>query len=338
MEVFGRKPDYDTTKDPVVRMTAVEVRKRLVQYYQAPGRENEIRILFPPGSYLPEFHLPAGPAPSVEPTPVASPAVRWPRAKLLAGLIILCVLTGALVWWTTTASETALDRFWNPILKSPSTVLLCVGDDPFLPSPNGVAPIAREDPVTAETTAADVLRRDTVRYSDALTLAILANFLGSRKQVFRARRTAGMALQDLREGPVVLIGLVANHWTLRLGDQLRFSLANEGGRLFIGDRQNPSNRRWGFDGLNTSLGKIPEAYGILSRVLDPTTGRFVVTVTGLLWGIRAAGECLVDPNCMARAARRAPGDWTHQNIQIVVSTKVIGENCGPPQVIAVHLW
>ena len=58
IEVFGRQPDYDTTQDPVVRMTAVEIRKRLAQYYQTPGHENEIRIDFPPGSYVPEFHPP----------------------------------------------------------------------------------------------------------------------------------------------------------------------------------------------------------------------------------------------------------------------------------------
>src|SRR5262245_4692029 len=34
VEVFGREPDYDTNLDPVVRITAAEIRKRLAQYYQ----------------------------------------------------------------------------------------------------------------------------------------------------------------------------------------------------------------------------------------------------------------------------------------------------------------
>src|SRR3954469_14485143 len=33
VEVFGRQPDYDTAEDPVVRVRATEVRKRLSQYY-----------------------------------------------------------------------------------------------------------------------------------------------------------------------------------------------------------------------------------------------------------------------------------------------------------------
>src|ERR1700727_3120397 len=34
IEVFGRDASYDTTSDPIVRVTAVEIRKRIAQYYQ----------------------------------------------------------------------------------------------------------------------------------------------------------------------------------------------------------------------------------------------------------------------------------------------------------------
>ena len=36
IEVFGRAPDYDTAQDPVVRIRAAYVRKRLAEYYQKP--------------------------------------------------------------------------------------------------------------------------------------------------------------------------------------------------------------------------------------------------------------------------------------------------------------
>jgi len=32
IEVFGRAPDYDTAEDPVVRLRAADVRKRVAQY------------------------------------------------------------------------------------------------------------------------------------------------------------------------------------------------------------------------------------------------------------------------------------------------------------------
>jgi hypothetical protein len=62
VEVFGRVPDYDTAQDPVVRMTAVEIRKRLAQYYSTPGHEDELRIELAPGSYMPAFYPAPGTA------------------------------------------------------------------------------------------------------------------------------------------------------------------------------------------------------------------------------------------------------------------------------------
>src|SRR5687767_7680735 len=41
VEVFDRAPHYDTNQDPVVRIAAGEVRKRLAQYYQEPGHDEE---------------------------------------------------------------------------------------------------------------------------------------------------------------------------------------------------------------------------------------------------------------------------------------------------------
>src|SRR5580704_12808910 len=56
--VFSRSPNYDPAADPVVRVSAGEIRKRIAQYYHESGHETEIRIDLPLGSYLPEFHFP----------------------------------------------------------------------------------------------------------------------------------------------------------------------------------------------------------------------------------------------------------------------------------------
>ncbi len=63
VEAFGRQPGYDLNADPVVRVTAGEVRKRLAQYYDEPEHLEELRIELRPGSYVPDFKLPAGQAP-----------------------------------------------------------------------------------------------------------------------------------------------------------------------------------------------------------------------------------------------------------------------------------
>ncbi len=55
MDVFNRPPGYDANADPVVRVTAGEIRKRLAQYYYDPAHSEEIRIELPTGSYVPVF-------------------------------------------------------------------------------------------------------------------------------------------------------------------------------------------------------------------------------------------------------------------------------------------
>src|SRR6202789_2283454 len=54
-EVFGRAPDYDSNNDPVVRVTAGEVRKRIAQYYHDPAHEKELWIDLPTGTYVAQF-------------------------------------------------------------------------------------------------------------------------------------------------------------------------------------------------------------------------------------------------------------------------------------------
>jgi hypothetical protein len=55
MELFGRSPTYDTGEDAIVRVTASDVRKRLLQHYGKEGATSEFRISLPLGAYIPEI-------------------------------------------------------------------------------------------------------------------------------------------------------------------------------------------------------------------------------------------------------------------------------------------
>jgi hypothetical protein len=55
IELFGRAPTYDTGEDAIVRVTASDVRKRLLQHYGSYGAASEFRISLPLGSYIPEI-------------------------------------------------------------------------------------------------------------------------------------------------------------------------------------------------------------------------------------------------------------------------------------------
>jgi len=93
MEVFGRPPGYDANADPVVRVTAGEIRKRLAQYYYDPAHASEIRIELPTGSYVPVFQrfseqvkppaaLPIPAIASSQPTSIQSDSATQPAQSI----------------------------------------------------------------------------------------------------------------------------------------------------------------------------------------------------------------------------------------------------------------
>jgi hypothetical protein len=55
IELFGRSPSYDTGEDAIVRVTASDVRRRLLQYYGENGRSSKFLISLHSGSYIPEI-------------------------------------------------------------------------------------------------------------------------------------------------------------------------------------------------------------------------------------------------------------------------------------------
>ena len=76
IEVFGKSSDYDTGEDPIVRVRAADLRKRLAQYYVSAGRADLLQIAVLPGSYRPAFlwsgDSPVGSLPGIDATETAA--------------------------------------------------------------------------------------------------------------------------------------------------------------------------------------------------------------------------------------------------------------------------
>lgn len=351
-QVFGRDPGYDTGQDPIVRYTAGEVRKRLAQYYQEPGHEHELRMDFPPGSYVPEFHLAPEPLPQPTLEPVPPPAAKprqWVRLALPASILV--VLAGA-VWVLSWRSVTVVDRFWAPVLSDSSPVLLSVGEAKVYafrePLKSEIAkrsaePYKAGHPVPAFKMPLDGLLPVWGQYvgiGDSICVARLAAFLSRHGKNFSVRGATVTSLADLRGGPAILVGAFSNEWTLRLTDGFRFALKYDSERSIgsIWDRTKPQDEGWTVE----DVWPDPETwtdYGLVSRIRHPATGRFVITAVGVdRCGSEAATELLTSPEYLSEALRNVPAGWERKNIQIVFSTPVVGDNAGPPKPLAVHVW
>jgi hypothetical protein len=330
VEVFGRNPNYDTNLDPVVRITAGEIRKRIAQYYHESGHEHELRIELPSGSYLAQFYLPEERTvvlPEVlPPLPPALRSRRRPAYIFAAGLAIALVV--AVIWFR---QPSARERFWAPVWQSPGEGLILMG---------GSRSAFETTPQSTEMSIYERTHTDQIAFSDSATLSRLSGLLQSSGKPFRVRRGSSATLADLRTGPVILIGGFNNEWTMRLTSHLRFTferLSNEH-LCWIQDNQNPSQRNWIIDGNQPYL-KLAADYGLISRVWDPTTEQVVVIAAGIVtYGTIAAGEFLTDPAYMNEIAKQAPRNWDKKNMQLVIETKVINGNSGPPRVVAAHFW
>jgi hypothetical protein len=330
VDVFGREPSYDPSIDPVVRITAGEVRKRLAQYYQEPGRESEIRIEMPVGSYLPEFSLPAVSA-AVPPAPVPEriPVRRWGFPRWLAVCLAAGILAvSAAAVFRVRHRPSALEQFWHPVVSPRgSVVLICFGG-------TGVHQPQNAPPGTGGTLH--------VPWWDAVTLARLAGLIQAQGAALELVPQDQATFEDFQRAPAVLIGAFNDAWTLRLMEKMRFTFQQEGPRNRIVDRDHPTNHDWQIEkGRTDDQGRwlLKEDFAVISRVQNPRTRRITITVAGLYgYGTLAAGKFLTDPANLQAMAQRAPAGWQDRNMQIVIRTEVIQEDAGPPVVVATAFW
>jgi hypothetical protein len=351
VSVFDREPDYDTNQDPIVRNTAGQVRKRLAQYYHEPGRERELRIDLPPGSYVPEISVPEilAPAP-VLPIAAEAEAVVRPRDRVWrwVGAGLLGALALALAVWFFPTSQSPLQRFWAPVIRYPGAVVLCVGQghtykltpelDAFYENGQRTPDGQRLDsiPLSSIVPAWDRY----VALSDARTALRFSTLFAQFGKDVTLRGGRSTSLADLRGKPVVLVGAFNNDWTLRLTGELRFYFEYDPERKVevLRDRQHPDNRSWQVR-TDTTGPQIEIDYAIVSRVHNPTTEQTVVVAAGIRGGgTSAAGEFLTNPAYIAQALRSAPSGWERKNVQFVLSTKMYSGNPGPPAVVAEHYW
>jgi hypothetical protein len=346
VEVFGRDPRYDTNQDPVVRGAAMELRKRLAQYYLEAG-DAEVRFEVPSGSYALEFHWPVGHPVAAAPVGTVPPLHRHQglpaRSLAVAGGIIaatFCVLF--LGFFVSSGHSAAVDEFWAPVLSGPRPVLLCIGLEPTYAVSGPLQSALNNSPTLPGSmlvTPNDIqsVPPRLVPLGDAISLSRFTALFSRKGKSYQIRGVSGTSFADLRDFPTVLIGAYSNSWTTQLNARFRFTFSPTGVESRIEDRLTPG-RIWRI-GSSPPDWKVPIDYAIASRILDPSTGNMVVTAAGLLhFGTEAAGELLTDSKYLEQATQMAPRDWQRKNLQIVLRTKVIGNTAGPPEILATHFW
>jgi hypothetical protein len=361
VEVFGRSPTYDANADPVVRITAGEVRKRLTQYYYEVSHRSELVIELPTGSYVPVFRAPERAAEPEIPLPLpeeivevveepvpASPAAskwrhfRWLGASALVLLVALAGLAGLLAGRRThdePPTVSNIDRFWEPVTASVNPTTFCLGE----PAKNlDVGSINSFDTPVNNSKPEPLYFRlhysGNLALADVITLTRTVAALASRRKAFRVVPASEATFAQLREGPFVLIGAFDNIWTLRITQKLRFGFESKDGVALLVDRKSTTKTTWATS-WDLPYQKLSRDYAIVARIHDNTTGQPVIIAAGISEeGTEAAGEILYNPIYLESLLAKAPKNWEQMNMEAVIGTQVIDGHPGPPNILAVETW
>ena len=235
---------------------------------------------------------------------------------------------------------------WAPLLKSPRPILVCIPTgagkkrgpvevNPTVAPPNPAAE-SKDGSSAVPTFLAYESRGENVVYSDMLGTLSIANVLAMHHHDYHTKLNETTTLDDLRQGPTVLVGGMDNQWTMLALAPLRFHFAgSDEDRFWIADRKNPGNRDWSLD-LKLQYVSVMRDYAIVARLHDKDTGQPEMIVAGIgMSGTAAAGEFVADEKRMEELRRRIGPNFKDRDFEVVLSTDVVNGIAGSPTVVAV---
>jgi len=363
VEVFGRPLDYDLSADPIVRVAAAELRKRIAQYYAEQDHSTELRVELPLGTYAPLFNranLPSkekrglavarleGDASAVGDTIAqvadsdrsvhAGAASGWTgrrRTVIIASCATALFAIAALFaaqYFKGHSAQRSLDAFWAPLTDEARSITICVGDVNY---------IFQAPPYSSLQTRLSTA--DFLNSNAGAALLRVGEVLGSKGKLSTLRLADHTELSDLRQQPVILIGGMNNQWTQKILTPLRFQIESRpgginGNYLLLIDKQNAALTTWRVD-LYAPINSITRDYSLVTRIKDSLTGQPVVILCGIgPYGTAAASEFVSNPDFFSEFSKQAPKGWESRDIQIILETTVVDGRVSVPRVIAKQVY
>jgi hypothetical protein len=372
VEVFHRSPGYDTDGDPVVRIAAGDIRKRLAQYYCGPDTAGQIRIELPIGSYVPSFHFPIQ-----EDLPVkqprlkltlkalelqengaeaaltgtgttllnqphrTSPGGRWIWLALAAFLVLL--VGGGETWVRLHPNHEAsgLDLFWAPILSMQRRAFLNIGVN--FPTFDSISEVEQVGASPSGRRASDKppVKVPMWLANEGAAGARISEFLGKNHKDFDLTSAFNdEGFYFLLNKPVIIVGDNTESWTTHFTDSMRYRLELDSAHQvkWISDREKPTERI-GEISMGAPAPVKYEDYALVARTFDSTTGGPVMVLAGVTsMGTMAAAQFVTEPSYLNDFMRTAPKGWSSKNIEFLISVPVVGNVPGHARIAAYYVW
>ncbi len=265
-------------------------------------------------------------------------------------LVAIVLLAGAAGLWRWMQGS-AVDALWAPMLEPGRPVLFCVptkaerahgplGDLEENVNP-AISSLMKAPGTTSPGTtylAQETLGQNVV-FSDMQATLRMVGVLAARRRDYRLKLNVDTNLDDLRQGPTVLVGGLDNQWTMRALVPLRFRFAGDGqDRYWVADAKNPGSRAWTLD-LRQQSSAVTQDYAIIARLHNEQTGQVELIVAGIgMSGTAAAGEYVSDPGKLEELRARIGPALKDKDFEVVLGTDVVSGIAGSPKVLATEVW
>ena len=376
IELFHRPPSYDTGEDAIVRVTASDVRRRLLQHYGRYGETSRFRILLSPGSYVPEIECvplaaatpdppPLPPASSDEPslTGQASPSETAVRPRTGRYLVAAAVAIGVMMaiaalafhQWRSPTTTAATVLPWEAIFRSGHSVQLITSD----PSLEHLQELTGSD-----ISVSDYANRRIVSSLPALTpaqqqfyqfylyadnaaavdtpLAVNIARLAPASVPFKVRSARTLRVADMQTGDsLILIGSPrSNPWFDFFENQLdfRFVFSKDLNQEIVQNVHPLPGERASYSPTARGFA-TGESFAIIALVQNPNQSGQVLLLAGADGeGTEAAGHLVTDLPHLQRAMDfcQIPPGSPLQNFELLVRLYTMAGSPSTVDMVACH--
>jgi hypothetical protein len=369
VEVFGRPSNYDPGTDPVVRIAAGEVRKRMAIYYNEHP-DARVRIDLPIGGYTAEFQFRTRPVEpiyyqpanghllaavdsfeshvAVDPPRAPGPVdgvhsftlPRWNRNYAIAASACALVLIAAVFGtWRNVQQRHKMDLWW-PVLNDGQQAMVLVGR-------TGQTYSSTAAGVQLVPTQTNPSGWPNIVMHDVVVVAQTCNLLREYGRDCNVVSAPVTSLDSVHGKSIISIGLFNNLLTQRLLPPLHYQVktipagdsGSRNGRAIL-DHE-PSGD---VPVVEKSTPDVtgPESdtdYALIGRFHSDLTDSMVVVIGGLgPSGTNGAGQFAFSKADMSQLLSRAPRGWKGVNFEAVLKVDVVQGNPAPAKVVAAQFW
>jgi len=360
VELFGRKVDFDTGADSIVRVRASDVRRRLAQYYSQCSSPSAVTIGLSSGTYVPTFQWHTAGV-KKEPEPVApdtphnelpTPPVDSVQRADLRGLLkplpivlVLLVLIAAILagkYFRSVDRQSAVEQFWGPFLQTKAKVNICLGDSHLYWLSSDLRQKVEENQPSIAVRSGDIVKASSggTQIGDVRAVITLAGLLTTRGLVTQVLWPEESRSLSPDRTNAIYLGAFNNVWSMNLNQNRRFffdSADGEHGTIwFVRDRLHPE-KRWMTE--KTTAQRNDRSYALITRIIDPDRKRVQMAVGGVNeFGTQSAAQFLTDEAALTVLAHDAPHGWQDHNLQVLLEMDISGTVVVSPKIVAIEVW